>query len=91
VHAGGSIARRVLQYAGAVHGRIDAAAMRQPIRGIKCARDVNCHLGHMQRDCARMAPSGGRDHLVALRKEVRCNGRSDQSIRPDHEHAHRDS
>jgi hypothetical protein len=35
-----------------------------------------------------MAPSGGRDHLVALRKEVRCNGRSDQSIRPDHEHAH---
>jgi hypothetical protein len=34
------IARTVLQYAGTVHDRIDAAQVRPPLRRIDCARDV---------------------------------------------------
>ena len=80
--------RTVLQYAGTVHDRIDAAQVRQPLRRIDCARDVDRHLSRDQEVRTPTAPSGDTNHLVALRSKARCHGRSNQSIHPDDENAH---
>ena len=88
VHASGKIARTVLEYAGTVHDRIDAAQVRQPLRRIDCARDVDRHLNRDQQVWTPTAPSGDTNHLVALGSKARCHGRSNQSIHPDDENAH---
>ncbi len=80
VHAGGRFRGRILEDAGAVHNRIDACEMRQPVLRPDRARHVDG-----DEPARGKAPGGGthaaghRHHLVALLHQPRQYGRADET------------
>ena len=88
VNSGRRVPGAVLQHAGAVHHRVDAGQMRQPVGGAG-------GLGDVERDAAcRLRQSGGgagaagnRHHRVPLAGEAGQHGSTDQAGRPRQQHA----
>ena len=88
MHAGGRVARAVLQHPGAIHHRVDADQVRQPVGRTGGFSDVE-----RDKSCRFRQPGGGagvagdRHHRVALAMEGGQHRLADQAGRPRQQHA----